>query len=70
MKPVGLRFKHNGEIMIVHQCLSCGKKSPNRIAGDDIPEVILALIQNQSDERDILTTKHIFEVREALYGKR
>lgn len=50
MKPIGLAFKKsnsyseqiNGEIMIVHQCLNCGKIAANRIAGDDDSFAILA----------------------------
>lgn len=69
MKPIGLRFKHDGELMIVHQCLSCGKITNNRISGDDIPEVILMLIQEHMNEMNLLTNEHIYEIRDALYGK-
>ena len=51
MKPEGLVFKgegidkygklRQGELMLVHQCLGCGKISINRIAGDDEPKAIL-----------------------------
>lgn len=69
MKPIGLRYKYDGEIMIVHRCLSCGKISNNRIAGDDIPEVILSLLQEKSDACNLLTSENIREVHDALYGK-
>jgi len=56
MKPVGLTFKHEGkdkftgqerqgELMVVHCCLNCGKISLNRIAGDDEPEAILKIFK-------------------------
>jgi len=51
MKPVGLTFKHEGvdkygrlrrgELMLIHECVNCGKISINRIAGDDNTEAIL-----------------------------
>jgi hypothetical protein len=54
MKPIGLSFKNlrqnpytgriSGELMIVHQCLSCGKISSNRIAGDDNPIQVASLV--------------------------
>ncbi len=47
MKPVGITFKltHKkyqcrGEMMLVHQCLGCGAVSINRIAADDLADVI------------------------------
>jgi hypothetical protein len=54
MQPIGLTLKcgkvnryareNSGEIMLVHYCLSCGKISPNRIAGDDNAYTILELL--------------------------
>ena len=50
MRPVGLTMKrsHNkyatsssGELMLVHRCVDCESLSINRIAADDVPEVIL-----------------------------
>ena len=52
MMPIGLIFKKEGidryskkakqgELMLVHQCANCGKKSINRIAGDDDPVAIM-----------------------------
>ena len=51
MQPIGLTFKKqkqkyvstysNSELMIVHRCLSCGKISTNRIAGDDNGYVVV-----------------------------
>lgn len=57
MEPIGITFKQEGldkygkekqgEIMLIHKCLKCGRISINRIAGDDDPEAILK-IYNQS----------------------
>lgn len=44
MKPVGLTLKKDGELMIVHLCLNCGKISCNRIAGDDNSYSIVQLM--------------------------
>jgi hypothetical protein len=50
MRPIGLTLKRSrnkyagiagGELMLVHQCTNCERISINRIAADDIPEVIL-----------------------------
>lgn len=70
MNPIGLTLRNDGELMIVHRCLSCGKIAPNRIAGDDMPEAVLSLLNNQPDTQDYLTGEDVFVVRDALYGKR
>ena len=54
MQPIGLTLKpgkvnryareNSGEIMLVHYCLSCGKISCNRIAGDDNAYAIIRLL--------------------------
>jgi hypothetical protein len=44
MKPIGLTLKKDGELMVVHLCLNCGKISCNRIAGDDNSYSIVQLI--------------------------
>lgn len=49
MRPVGLALKRTnkkygqqqGELMIIHHCVECGKVSVNRIAADDDAENIL-----------------------------
>lgn len=43
MKPIGLMTRRNGEMVLIHECLGCGKQDPNRIAADDNP-VLLATI--------------------------
>jgi hypothetical protein len=54
MRPVGLTLKHNlkkygnpgqGELMLVHECLECGKVSINRIATDDLAENLLEVFE-------------------------
>ncbi|MGE5123575.1 MAG: RNHCP domain-containing protein [Acidobacteriaceae bacterium] len=49
MQPIGLTIKptrnkyggsHSGELMVIHQCRDCGKLSINRIAADDLVEVV------------------------------
>lgn len=70
MEPIGLRIRSDGELLIVHRCLSCGKIGNNRIAGDDFPDAIMLLIHPLSDTRGMLTEAHISLVRDALYGRR
>lgn len=51
MRPVGVTLKQarkkygrqQGELMLVHQCIDCGKISINRIAADDIAENMLSV---------------------------
>lgn len=69
MKPIGLKFKDDGELMIVHKCFCCGKISSNRIAGDDFTDSILSLVLEQSDE-DLLTMENMDEIKVALFGKK
>lgn len=69
MEPIGLTFKdegfdkygkkRQGEIMIIHQCIKCGKINRNRVAGDDDPKAILALCEEKDKE----------EVERQLFGK-
>jgi uncharacterized Zn finger protein len=71
MKPIGLTFKKDGEIMIVHRCLNCGKISPNRIAGDDNSDSILALLDKQQPVKTkvhLLTPQEKDQVLVALFG--
>lgn len=35
MEALSLTARADGEWMLIHQCLSCGRLSANRIAGDD-----------------------------------
>ena len=50
MQPIGLTFKHagygkQGEVMVIHHCLSCGKLSINRIARDDSEQKLLCVFE-------------------------
>jgi hypothetical protein len=67
MKPVGLTFKRTakkytghrqGELMLVHLCEDCRKVSINRIATDDVIEMILSVLEESAgmdpDTRDLL----------------
>ncbi|MFA4930436.1 MAG: RNHCP domain-containing protein [Patescibacteria group bacterium] len=91
MKPIGLTFKQEGqdkygkvrtgELMLVHECVGCGRVSINRIAADDDPESILAVFDQSLDlsirKKDdlqkmgirILTESDKAEVKKQLFGK-
>ncbi|MEU8265382.1 RNHCP domain-containing protein [Micromonospora sp. NPDC048999] len=43
MEPLSMSARPDGEWMIIHQFLSCGELSANRIAGDDNPLALLCL---------------------------
>lgn len=55
MKPLGLTFKkegldkynqpRQGELMLIHECIGCGKISINRIAADDNEKEILKVFK-------------------------
>jgi hypothetical protein len=57
MRPIGLTLKrsHNkyavddGELMLIHQCLGCGKLSINRIAADDNAERLLVVFDRSGE---------------------
>ena len=62
MEPIGLTFKKEsqnkykkdkqGELMLIHQCLKCGKISINRLAADDDNQAILEVFE-QSKQMDL-----------------
>jgi hypothetical protein len=63
MEPVGLTLKktykkyetrEQGELMLIHRCIDCGKFSLNRIAADDIAENIFEIFL-RSQQIDRLT---------------
>lgn len=88
MHPIGLAFKREknryapsqGELMVVHQCLECGKVSLNRCAADDDPDRILILLERSSSLKaeviaqlkqegiELVPTDRIGEVRRQLEG--
>jgi hypothetical protein len=43
MLPMGIIARRNGEQVIIHRCLGCGKEDPNRIAADDNPLALMKL---------------------------
>lgn len=43
MKPIGKVYKQDGEEMVVHECVQCGFKRKNRVAGDDDFEILAKL---------------------------
>jgi len=68
MRPVGLTLKRTykrygstwaGELMLVHECIECGKVSINRIAADDFAESLFEIFT--SSRRPDLFTKAQFE---------
>ncbi len=91
MKPIGLTFKHEGvdkygrpqqgELMLIHECVNCGKISINRIAADDNEEAILRVFEesqklspgkrNQLERENIevLSSERKEEVLTQLFGK-
>ncbi len=72
MHPIGLTLKRtrnkyahaeSGELMIIHQCLGCGKLSINRIAADDNGECLLEVFNTSAaipkDLRDQIVSEGI-----------
>ena len=57
MKPIGLTFKKNGELSLVHYCLSCQVMDRNRLSGDDNPfmlfDVYLDSLNLEESIRDL-----------------
>jgi hypothetical protein len=43
MSPIGIDYSGKKGQMIVHECLTCGKKMKNMVAPDDDLETIIAL---------------------------
>jgi hypothetical protein len=43
MRPRGMIERRNGEQMIMHECLGCGKTQPTRVAADDNPLLLMRL---------------------------
>jgi hypothetical protein len=67
MQPIAIAFKDyrvnqftdrgSGELVIIHQCLNCGKTSPNRIAGDDNEYRILSILKESVNLNADITTR-------------
>jgi ribosome biogenesis GTPase len=43
MAPAGVIERRNGEQLLLHECLNCGKQQPNRVAADDNPLLLMRL---------------------------
>lgn len=43
MQPRGIIERRNGEQMILHECLGCGKTQPTRVAADDNTLLLMRL---------------------------
>lgn len=90
MMPVGLTLKnsrdkyahkHQGELMLVHRCLGCGDLSINRIAADDDPEKLMAVLECtsldllnlddicQAQGITLLSGKDRYLMQSGLFGK-
>jgi DNA-directed RNA polymerase subunit RPC12/RpoP len=91
MEPIGLTFKRagkdkygkprQGELMVVHQCVGCGKISLNRISGDDNSRAVLKALQASQKLKpkrirdlkkkgiEILSQKKRNDVAIQLFGK-
>jgi hypothetical protein len=66
MRPVGLTHKRSrnkyatqtsGELMLVHQCVGCAAISINRIAADDVADVILGIFETSASISPMLFHK-------------
>jgi hypothetical protein len=47
MEPIGVYYRRNGEQMLVHRCLGCGRLRQNRVAADDNPPAVEALPETE-----------------------
>jgi hypothetical protein len=92
MKPLGLTFKcegkdkygkeKQGELMVIHQCSKCNKKSINRISGDDNPDAIISLFKKsleldssiikeiEEEGIKVLSNQDMPEINLQLFGKK
>jgi hypothetical protein len=88
MRPIGLTLKQSrkkyarpdsGELMLIHACVECAAVSINRIAADDVAEVILALFDcsldlDQTERFNLANIRALTEsdrwlVEERLFGR-
>ena len=54
MEPTGILTRRNGEQVIIHRCLGCGKEDPNRIAADDNPLLLMQLAPISAPDLDLV----------------
>lgn len=63
MRPVGLSFKSNEEICLVHVCDKCQKVNKNRIAGDDNEQMLLKIFTDSlnldQSTKDLMLNQNI-----------
>ncbi len=52
MQPLEVEIRNDGEIGIIHSCVSCHKESSNRIAADDSLDALLGLASNDQTLAD------------------
>lgn len=67
MQPWAIAFKNykinpftnrgSGELMVIHQCLNCGKLSPNRIAGDDNVYQIIKILKESLNLEGVMANR-------------
>jgi hypothetical protein len=90
MEPIGLTLKrlnkkyardNTGELMLVHHCTRCGTLSINRIASDDLEQVLLEVFERgqelpeslleriRKSEIALLTKADRDEVHRQLFGR-
>jgi DNA-directed RNA polymerase subunit RPC12/RpoP len=54
MMPIGKFLRDNGEEVLIHKCLDCGKFSNNRVAGDDDLGLVSGLTVIQEEDKQEL----------------
>lgn len=62
MKPIALTTKKDGEIMLIHECQSCGKIMPNRLAGDDSNDEVINIFNNSIKNKEEINKRTKLEV--------
>ena len=50
MAPVHTLQNEDGELLIVHKCLNCGKSARAKVALDDDYDIVLKIIKTENDE--------------------
>jgi hypothetical protein len=78
MEPVGLTLKKtpkkyagtaSGELMLIHRCIDCGKVSINRIAADDVPDVLFEVFQASCEVDDRVYASFVDNKVQALTAR-
>ncbi len=50
-------MRRNGEQMILHECLGCGKTQPTRVAADDNPGLLMRIPPIGIEENPVQTIR-------------